>query len=242
MAVAEQLTPVLRADPALAVSLSGPAAEQAVGLALARSQWLSAGPWAPAVSVDEQPGHMGLLVLEGMLARHARLLDRVATELLGEGDLLRPWQPDDSAPFVAQASAWEVLIPTHVAVLDRTFTAIVGRWPEVVAALAGRAMRRSRNLALGMAISQIPNVHVRLLAVLWHIALRWGTVEAEGLAIPVRLTHELLGRLVSARRQTTTGALGVLVDHGLVSRSPEGCIVLHGEPPVELSELSDAVA
>jgi CRP-like cAMP-binding protein len=126
-------------------------------------------------------------------------------------------------------------------VLDRSFTTIVGRWPEIVAALAGRAMRRSRDLALSMAISQIPNVHVRLLAVLWHIGLRWGTVEAEGLVVPVRLTHELLGRLVSARRQTTTAALGLLVARGLVSRTPEGCLVLHGEPPLDLDELSRAV-
>src|SRR3954447_6530305 len=133
MAAAQQLTPVLQADPALAGGLSAAAAEHAVPLTLARSEWLALGPWAPVVEVDEQPGHLGVLVLEGMVARHARLLDRVATELLGEGDLLRPWQPDDSAPFVADDSAWEVLIPTRVAVLDRTFTAIAGRWPEVVA-------------------------------------------------------------------------------------------------------------
>jgi hypothetical protein len=238
---AEQLTPVLLADPALAVNLSGQAAEHAAALALARSEWLPPGPWAAAVSVDEQPGHMGMLVLEGMVARHARLLDRVATELLGAGDLLRPWQPDDSAPFTAADSSWDVLLPTHVAVLDRNFTSIAGRWPEVVAAVAGRAMRRSRDLALSMAVSQIPNVHARLLAVLWHLALRWGSVDGDGLVIPVRLTHDLLGRLVSARRQTTTMALGVLVERGLVSRSAEGRLVLHGDPPVDLDALTRAV-
>src|SRR3954453_22360173 len=103
-------------------------------------------------------------------------------------------------------------MPTHIAVLDRGFTAIAGRWPEIDAALTGRALRRSRGLALSMAVGQIPNVHARLLAVLWHIALRWGTAEADGLVVPVRLTHELLGRLVSARRQTTTAALGQLVE------------------------------
>src|SRR3954468_21840554 len=241
MAAAQQLTPVLQADPALAGGLSAAAAEHAVPLALARSEWLALGAWAPVVDVDEQPGHLGLLVLEGMVARHARLLDRTATELLGEGDLLRPWQPDDSAPFTVVESGWEILMPTHIAVLDRGFTAIAGRWPEIVAALTGRATRRSRGLALSMAIAQIPNVHARLLAVLWHIALRWGTAEADGLAVPVRLPHDLLGRLVSARRQTTTTALGQLVERGLVSRTPEGCLVVHGEPPLDLDELSGAV-
>jgi hypothetical protein len=113
MAAEPQLTPVLQADPALAVSLSVGAAQHAVPLAVARSEWVPLGPWSPAVEIDQQPGHMGLLVLDGMVARHTRVLDRTATELLGEGDLLRPWQPDESAPFTVAESGWDVLMTSQ---------------------------------------------------------------------------------------------------------------------------------
>src|SRR5437763_3687584 len=173
-----------------------------------------------------------------MVVRHARVLAREAIELLGAGDLLRPWQPDEAAPFLAGESRWEVLMPTHVAVLDRRFVAIAGRWPELTAALAERAMRRSRDLMLGMAVAQIPKVHLRLLAVLWHIALRWGVAEDGGVALPVRLPHEMLAHLVVARRQPTTAALGTLVKGGQVSRRADGRLVLAGAPPADLQQLS----
>jgi CRP/FNR family cyclic AMP-dependent transcriptional regulator len=236
------LTQVLLADPALAARLPAEVVDSALLLAVAESQWLPTGPWDPLRVVGDEPGHLGLLVLEGMVARHARLLASEAIELLGAGDLLRPWQPDEAAPFLADESRWEVLMPTHVAVLDRRFAAIAGRWPELTAALADRAMRRSRDLTLGMAVAQIPKVHLRLLAVLWHIALRWGVAEEEGLALPIRLPHELLAHLVVARRQTTTAALGTLVKGGHVSRRSDGRLVLAGTPPADLQQLSAARA
>jgi hypothetical protein len=233
---------VLLADPALAARLPPEVAESALLLTVAPSQWLPVGEWDPARLAGDEPGHLGLLLLEGMVARHARLLTREAIELLGAGDLLRPWQPDESAPFLAGESRWEVLMPTHVAVLDRRFAAIAGRWPELTAALADRAMRRSRDLTLGMAVAQIPKVHLRVLAVLWHIALRWGVAEDGGVALPVRLPHELLAHLVVARRQTTTAALGALVKAGQISRLPDGRLVLAGNPPADLHDLSAALS
>ena len=233
-------THVLRADPSLGDGLPPAVAEHVLLLAVARSEWLPAGPWVPHVPEDERPGHLGLLVLEGLVAGRALLLERRSVELLGPGDLWRPWQPADAAPFAAGVT-WEALMPTHVAVLDRGFAAIVGRWPEIVAALADRAVQRSRHLLLAMAVTQIPQVHLRLLATLWQIALRWGHADADGVVVPVRLPHELLASLVSARRQTTTGALSRLVAQGLVSRRADNCLVLHGDPPADLAALSGAV-
>ena len=234
------MTHVLQADPALADGLAPAVAEHALLLAVARSEWLPAGPWEPDFPEDERAGHLGLLVLEGLVAGRALLLERRSVELLGPGDLWRPWQPADAAPFAAGVT-WEALMPTHVAVLDRGFAAIVGRWPEIVAALADRAVQRSRHLLLAMAVTQIPQVHLRLLATLWHVGLRWGRPDPEGLVVPVRLSHEMLASLVSARRQTTTGALSRLVAQGLVSRRADNCLVLRGEPPADLAALSRGV-
>src|SRR3954467_8948746 len=67
-------------------------------------QWLDAGAWQP----PKDPGGLGLLVLDGFLVRHVDVVGRPAAELLGSGDLLRPWQPDRTAPF-SSGTRWQVL-------------------------------------------------------------------------------------------------------------------------------------
>ena len=42
-------------------------------------------------------GGLGLLVLGGLLIRHVGIEGRFGAELLGEGDLLRPWQTRSEA-------------------------------------------------------------------------------------------------------------------------------------------------
>ena len=81
--LAEAIPPALRAR----------AAEECV--ALTRS--IKRGRWEPE---DEAaawvgPGGIGLLVLEGLLVRRVGVDGRFGAELLGEGDLLRPWQGAD---------------------------------------------------------------------------------------------------------------------------------------------------
>ena len=55
------------------------------------------------------------------------VIDRPPAELLGPGDLLHPWERDHTEPFVAGAR-WDVLEPARLAVLDRRFAAVIGRW------------------------------------------------------------------------------------------------------------------
>src|SRR4051812_11742413 len=154
-----------------------------------------------------------------------------APGLLGRGALLTPGEPARTEPFAA-GSRWEVLEPSRVAVLDRRFTAILSRWPEITAAVVGRAVSRSRALALTLAISQLVGVELRVLALLWHIAERWGAHDGDGTVLPVHLTHQLLASLISAQRATVTRALSSLGEQGLLSRRDDGLVVLHGDPPV----------
>src|SRR3954454_16245070 len=229
--------PLLQVDHELAERLSAATLAAAEPLALAPTEWLDPGEWHPRSPADEgRSAHLGLLVIDGFLARRVRVLERPATELLGPGDLLLPWEPDRTEPFSAGAR-WHVLELTRIAVLDRRFTALLGRWPDITAALVARAVSRSRAFALTIAISQLVGVELRLLALLWHIAQRWGTPTADGIVLPMHLTHELLGSLISAQRATVTRALGRLTEDGSVSRRDDALLVVHGEPPAQFGRL-----
>ena len=192
---------------------------------------------------DEAAGSLGLLILNGFLVRHVRVIDRPPAELLGPGDLLHPWEPDHTEPFVA-GSRWDVIEPARLAVLDRRFATIIGRWPDLVAALFGRAIARSRSLLLNLAIGQLVGVDIRLLVLLWHIAERWvdhdGEGARDGCVVPVHLTHQLVASLISAQRPTVTSALATLTERGAISRRPDGPLIVlarrtaHGVPPPAL--------
>jgi CRP/FNR family cyclic AMP-dependent transcriptional regulator len=73
---------------------------------------------------------------------------------------------------------WYVLEPCRVAVVDRRFVGIAGRWPEVVVALLGRAPARAGELDINMAIAELPLLEARLLALLWHLARALGASDA----------------------------------------------------------------
>lgn len=241
MAQATGWVPLLQVDLELADRLSAPTRAAAEPMALAPTEWLDVGEWHPrAPADDERSTHLGLMMIEGFIARRVRVLDRPATELLGPGDLLLPWEPDRTEPFAAGAR-WEVLEEAQIAVLDRRFTRLIARWPEITVALLGRAVSRSRSFALSLAITQLVGAELRILALLWHIAERWGSHEEDGLALPVHLTHELVGSLISAQRPTVTRALGHLLDDGLVTRRPDGLLEVHGEPPAQLRPLRSAL-
>jgi CRP/FNR family transcriptional regulator, cyclic AMP receptor protein len=228
---ADGWVPLLQVDTDLAARLPDATMMAAAPLVLARTQWLDAGVWRPAVPpAEERCSHLGYLVIDGFITRQLNVLQHPATELLGRGDLLLPWEPDRTEPFRA-GSQWEALDPVRVAVLDRRFTALLARWPEITVALTGRAVSRSRALALTLAISQLVGIDIRLLAILWYVAERWGVEDEAGVVLPVRLTHNLLASLISARRPTVTRALGSLVEKGRVSRRDDGLLMLHGDPP-----------
>ena len=240
--VAERLIRVLEEDPQLVADLDPEDAQQAMLLAVAPSLELEPGPWHPRFEGAESDGSIGVLILKGLVLRSARLVEHDGIELLGPGDLLRPWQGERSAPFPAGETRWEILERTHLALLDRRFTAIAGRWPEVVSALTDRSLGRSRDMALRLAMGQIPKVELRLLLALWHVAGQFGRHEPEGWVIPFRLKHELLAKLVFARRPTTSLALNALSERGLVLRRADGLLVLPGELPTQLAELRAAIA
>jgi CRP-like cAMP-binding protein len=123
-----------------------------------------------------------------------------------------------------------VLEPARIAVLDGRFARVACRYPGLVAQLLGRTLRRSRWLAILLTISSMPRVDARVQALFWHLADRWGHVTLDGVVVPVRLTHEMIGRLVGAHRPSVTTALSELTRTDRVRRLPHGWLLL-GDPP-----------
>jgi CRP/FNR family transcriptional regulator, cyclic AMP receptor protein len=227
---------LLRHDPDLAEFLVGDRLQQASRDLVTRIVGLEPGNWTPLERIGDLPKGLGLLVLEGLIIRRVGLGGRYGSELLGDGDLLRPWQDEDPGPLPLRTGRWKVLRNGRLAVLDYDFTVRLARYPELIPCLLSRAVRRSRYMAANMAILHQPRIDTRLHMLLWELAVRWGNVSRDGVRLPVRLTHATLAELVAARRPTVTKALGELAESGLVTWTGEYWL-LSGSPPAELEAL-----
>jgi hypothetical protein len=222
---------LLDVDPDLGALLGTARREQAQRELIVRTHRLPVGPWDVSRLAGVSAGHIGLLIVNGVLARELRISDQASMELLGAGDLVRPWQSASRTALLPVDAVWSMLSPLTLAVLDRRFAAAMTHYPEVTAALLDRVSERSLRLATTQAISQLTGVDRRLKALLWHLAERWGRVSSDGVIVPLALTHRILGQLVGARRPTVSSALAELVTCGELARRPDGSWLLPGDTP-----------
>lgn len=218
---------MLAEDVDLAGSVPPDRREQAIEDCVAPQLLLAPGRLSPLEEFSG--GGLGLLVFQGFMLRRVELDARFGVELLGECDVLRPWQRDD-VPTLPLRSQWSVLEPARVALLDENFVRQLGAYPELAARLFERAVRRSRQLGVNMAIVHHARVDIRLHLLFWHLASRWGRVRGDGVLVPLRLTHAVLADLVAARRPTVTSALSDLARRGLVESGEEGWLLLGASP------------
>jgi hypothetical protein len=190
---------------------------------------LAARRTATAIIFDADPGELdlerclagigcgpGILILDGILALSVTVGGRVASELLGAGDMLEPVGRDDE-PLFTCSTGWRGLVSTRFAVLDGDFAARVLGWPQLTEVLLQRAERRTHSLNVQRAIASHPRLEIRLALLLAHLATRWGCVEPGGVRLTLPLTHQLLGRLIGAERPSVSHALGRLGRSGLVT-------------------------
>lgn len=222
-------------DPDLGEDLSAQQLELARTQVVADAVRYAPGEWPVSPDHFSRVGSLGLLVIEGLLAREVTVGGYTCAELLGPGDILQPWLrigPDDS---IAVDVDWEVAEPLTVAVLNRDFCLRAARWPELTAAIGRRLIQRAHWLAFHLAVCGLRRVDDRLLLVLWHFADRWGTVTTDGIRVNIRLTHDLLASVVGARRPSVTTALKRLTDEGRIRPQPRSRWLLLGEPPAELT-------
>lgn len=222
-------------DPELAETLSPIDRAEASEHCIARAINLPRGRW-DGQRTDMTPGGIGLLVLDGLLIRRVDVGGGFGAELLGQGDLLRPWQGEGAQSTLSSTSGWRVLEDARIAVLDRHAAVRFARYPELTGRLVAKSLERSRNLATAMAIAHHARIDTRLHMLFWHLADRWGRVGPDGVLIPLRLTHEMLADLVSARRPSVSTGLSEMARQGLVERVGRGWL-LRGDPPGELLQL-----
>ena len=224
-----QIAPLLDLDPDLGLLLEGDdrleAARRDLRVAV---HTLDPGPWNADKLASATPSHLGMLLLDGVVAREVLVSDTVSTELLGPGDVIRPWRLHEGSSLLRHEVRWSVLTRSRLVLLDRRLGVELARYPEVTVAVLDRVNERALRLTVTQAISQLNRVDRRLLALFWHLAERWGRITAEGVALPMTLSHRMLGQLIGARRPTVSTALGELAKQGELARRDDGTWLLTG--------------
>jgi CRP-like cAMP-binding protein len=227
--VARDVVRLLDADPDLGEQLPPDEFERARHQLICSTVHVQPGKWDAAASLDGRTARLGLLVIDGLILRDLDLGRRASTEVLGAGDLLRPWDADGAFDGLPLVSRWSVLQESQLAVLDERFLLAAVNYPMVVDALFGRAVRRHRWLSVRLVVNQLVRLEDRIVLAMWGLAERWGRVTPEGVVIQMGLTHSALARLVGARRPSVTSALGELSRERLLERTEDGWL-LRGDP------------
>lgn len=215
---------VLQADPDLMGAMEEPRRSRAIQDCRAHVLELPRGRWE--VDCDELDcSGFGLLVLAGILCRRVVQSERYGAELIGPGDLMRPWDQVGAWTTIPAESTWVALQPSRLAILDEGFTRRAAPYPEVASEMLRRAVVRARYLSILIAIISQRRIDTRLKMLFWHLADRFGKVRGEWVEIPVPLTHATLAELVAARRPSVTTALSRLYAEGVLQRSQNGWLL-----------------
>jgi CRP/FNR family cyclic AMP-dependent transcriptional regulator len=221
---------LLDLDSDLGRLLDGSRLQEARRRLVVRVHFLDRGPWDAERLRDAGPDNLGLFIADGLLTRELVLADNVSGELIGPGDIVRPWQAAGPERLVPFGVRWNVLRETRLAVLDGRFGTALAHFPEVNAMLMDRVTERTRRLSVMQAISQLNGVDRRLLTLFWHLAERWGRVTPDGVSVAIDVPHRVLAQLVGARRPTVSTALSRLAASGELVRRANGTWLLTGEP------------
>ena len=199
---------LLDADPDFAVGLLDRARLGPSGLVVPGLR-PATGPWTPP---DRLARAVAIVVLDGILVGTGTTFGRPDARLLGPGDIL------DGPTLTNPGTAWRVIRPAHLAVLDRAFVLAARRCPTLIVALARRLSEAQEEQRIRAAICALPRVEERVLALLCNLAHRWGHVTPEGITLNLPMTHERLGSLIGARRPTVSLALRALTGQRLLRR------------------------
>jgi CRP/FNR family cyclic AMP-dependent transcriptional regulator len=193
------------------------------------------GTWNPEELRDV--AYLGVLIREGRLAGRVGVGGRRHVEVLGPGDFGQPWVDNAIAASIPGTPEWRVLQELEIAILDRRFAALAGRWPVLTRVLLERLVQRSRRLVFQLAVLSVPQIATRIELMLWHFGDRWGRMTPNGVLLELPVSHEVLAQVVGSQRPSVTTALSDLRRRGRVERRRDGCWVLCGPPPAGLAPL-----
>lgn len=243
--VSQRTVRLLDYDPELGATLRPERRAEARESAQATLVRVGRGPCRADELTGGQGAVYGVLLLDGLVNRTVVLDGVSSAQLLGRGDLVRVGD-DLGDALVETAIRWTVLEPLSLALLDEGFLLTIRRWPELVAALFERLAAQEVRRDVHRALSQLPRVEDRIHALLWLLAERWGRVSPQGVTLHLRLTHELIGQLVGAKRPTVSIALKELERRGVVCRRSDGSWLLEEawtrSPRANPSVVSDGAA
>jgi CRP/FNR family cyclic AMP-dependent transcriptional regulator len=189
-------------------------------------------PSGPMPAPPRRESHLGYLVLKGLLLYEVSANGRATAELLGAGDLVRPWARDVTGMLRTEAK-WIVLEQVLLADLGQVTTSRLSDCGEVVESLVTRCADRAESVAIQRSITAHVRVDVRVLACLWHLADRFGVVVPGAVKLDIPLTHAVLARLVGARRPTVTTALQRLIQLGYLRRDGRAFVLIGDASAVE---------
>jgi CRP/FNR family transcriptional regulator, cyclic AMP receptor protein len=207
------VAPLLLLDRRLGAGLSRSQRADAKRELMARTTLLRPGDSGAELF---RTGLFGALVVEGALARRVCTDRGRSLEVIVKGDLLRPWQEDSG--WVIESTI-DALVTTRVAVIDRFAGDSLCKFPPVIEALLERAFRRIRSMATQAAFDSRAGMDQRVLASMRHLADRCGEKGADGVVIPLPLTHQMIADLLGAQRPSVSAAISRLSAEGMMRRT-----------------------
>lgn len=216
---------LLDADPELSRHISGDEVARARRQVTAPLLVLPEGVFEPAEVIGSGKNPFAALVLSGLIARELTVGGQPTLRLLGPGDIIHG-RPVEAGLLIPEES-YTATLPTRLAIIDDHFLLAVRHWPRLLTALVERSGEQLDSTLIQLAISQQPRVEDRLVAMFRALAERWGRVTADGVAVPLSLTHEALGRLIGARRPTVTLALKALAAEDRLERLEDGSWLIY---------------
>ena len=176
----------------------------------------------------EGRGAFGALVLAGLLVQAVSVDTQTTLRLIGPGGIAPIARQPRSIPSLAARLV--AAARTELVLLAEEFLLASHRWPWLVASLHARMTEQSERLMTQLAISQLPRVEDRLMAMMWLLADGWGHVTPAGIRLDLALSHETLGGLIGARRPTVTLALNKLAQRNALIRQNQKWLILERSP------------
>jgi CRP-like cAMP-binding protein len=211
---------LLDADPDLAECIAVEDREAARLGTWVVSVVVGPGPFEPESVFAAGADGFGALVVSGLVTREVSVGGEPALRLLGPGEIFLDESPEGD--MVSPAGAWSASLTTRLAIIDDHLLLAIRRWPRLARALFVRLQQSHDITLMQLAISHQPRVEDRVLALFNLLSANWGRMTAEGVVVPLALTHEAIGRMVGARRPTVTLALRSLGADGRLLRRAGG--------------------